>query len=146
MKRRCRVPSGGRFDVPLLIDEPRFHHCFEASFASGAAQPKQEFRVLTLEPLFPDRRFTAKETAVLRFRLKDAAGQPVTGLRQLQLLAFQPPGAWQGRQWLKETGEGVYETGQEFPASGKVVLHVNLFDPGFRLKQSAISINVSVRP
>ncbi|MEA2475785.1 MAG: hypothetical protein QOE06_3700, partial [Thermoleophilaceae bacterium] len=120
-----RVPSEGRYDVPLLIEEPRFHHCFSTSFASGAAPPRQDFRMLTVEPLFSDRKFTAGQNTLLRFRLKDAAGQPVTGLRQLQLLAFQPPGVWQSHQWLQEAAEGVYEAAQVFPVSANVLLSVN---------------------
>jgi len=44
----------------------------------------------------------------------------------VQVLAFEPPGIWQQRQWAREVGEGEYEITQTFPRPGlyKVMLRV----------------------
>ena len=63
----------------------------------------------------------------LRFKLSDSAtGQPLKGLADVQVLAFEPPGVWQQRQWAKDVGEGEYEVAQVFPRTGlyKVMLRV----------------------
>ena len=51
-------------------------------------------------------------------------GQPLKGLKDVQVLAFEPPGIWQQRQWATEVGEGEYEVTQTFPRPGlyKVML------------------------
>jgi hypothetical protein len=62
---------------------------------------------------------STKADAVATFCLTDVrTGQPVTGLTDLRILVFEPPGVWQQRQIGKELGDGVYEVTQIFPHAG----------------------------
>ena len=61
------------------------------------------------------------EAVTLRFKISDSlTKRPVAGLRDVQVLIFEPPGIWQKRVMAKETGDGVYEVTEAFP-------HVGLF-------------------
>lgn len=121
-----RLKGAGRFDVAVLTGQPRVAHCFELEVASSADAAKNAPVVsLAVKALFDGRQFTAGEAVALRFKLTDpATGQPLKGLQDIQVLAFEPPGIWQQRQWAKEAGEGEYEVTQTFPRAGlyKVML------------------------
>jgi len=123
-----RLKTGGRFDVPVLTGQPRISHCFQMEVASSADGESSKPAVsVALKALFDGRQFKAGEPASLRFRISDSAtGQPLKGLQDVQVLAFEPPGIWQQRQWAKEVGEGEYEVTQTFPRPGlyKVMLRV----------------------
>ena len=123
-----RLKNGGRFDVSVLTGQPRLSHCFQMEVASSPDAEKQGAGVsVAASALFDGRQFKAGEPVTLRFRLSDSAtGQPVKGLGDVQVLAFEPPGIWQQRQWAKEVGEGEYEISQTFPRPGlyKVMLRI----------------------
>lgn len=123
-----RLKAGGRFDVSVLTAQPRISHCFQMEVASS---PDEEVKAAGVSvaavALFDGRQHKAGESAALRFRVADSAtGQPLKGLEDVQVLAFEPPGVWQQRQWAKEVGEGVYEVTQTFPRPGlyKVMLRI----------------------
>ena len=122
-----RLKSSGRFDVSVLTAQPRISHCFQMEVAPSPDEVKKGGVSVALRALFDGRQFKAGETVALRFRLTDSAtGQPLKGLRDVQVLAFEPPGIWQQRQWAQEAGEGEYEVTQTFPRAGlyKVMLRV----------------------
>ncbi|MBK8276516.1 MAG: hypothetical protein IPK92_11985 [Nitrospira sp.] len=114
--------KAGRYDVPLLIDKPRITHCFQATVqelpngASTVSGPRRPI-VQTgfgAEPVPP------KVPTELAFTLKDAATQqPITGLRDVQVLVFEPPGSWQQRHHAQETAPGHYAVVQSFPHVGE---------------------------
>ncbi|MDH4083831.1 MAG: hypothetical protein OEV99_09200 [Nitrospira sp.] len=114
--------KAGRYDVPLLIDKPRITHCFQATVqesASGVATASGPRRPIVqtgfgAEPVAP------KVPTTLIFTLKDAATQqPITGLRDVQVLVFEPPGSWQQRHHARETEPGRYAVVQSFPHAGE---------------------------
>jgi hypothetical protein len=115
-----RLAGAGRFNVALLIDQPRVVGCFDIEVAEspdGAKNPSAA--TLQVEPEFKDLKTTSNRPVTLRFRLKDTAtGAAVAGLDDVQVLAFEPPGVWQQRQWAKGLGGGVYEVTQTFPHAG----------------------------
>ncbi|HEX6184508.1 MAG TPA: hypothetical protein VFZ44_11550 [Pyrinomonadaceae bacterium] len=115
-----RLTGAGRFNVALLIDQPRLINCFDIEVAEspdGAQNPNAV--TLRVAPEFKGLKTAAKRPVTLRFRLEDpATGKPVTGLTDVQVLVFQPPGVWQQRHWAKELGGGVYEVTQAFPHTG----------------------------
>ena len=123
-----RLKGAGRFDVSVLTSQPRVSHCFQMEVApSGDGQTKPAGASVAAVALFDGRQHKAGESAALRFRVTDSAtGQPLKGLRDVQVLAFEPPGIWQQRQWAKEVGEGEYEVTQTFPRTGlyKVMLRI----------------------
>ena len=115
-----KLTGAGRFDVPLLIDQPRIANCFNLEIAKS---PQGEFEkprlAVALEALFKGKQFKAGESVSLRFKLTDSVtGQPINGLKDVQILAFEPPGVWHQRQWAKDLGDGLYEATQVFPRAG----------------------------
>jgi hypothetical protein len=123
-----RLKGAGRFDVSVLTARPRISHCFQMEVASSPDEERKATGVsVAAVALFDGRQYKAGESAVLRFRIADSAtGQPLKGLQDVQVLAFEPPGIWQQRQWAKEVGEGEYELTQTFPRPGlyKVMLRI----------------------
>lgn len=123
-----RLKGAGRFDVAVLTGQPRVAHCFELEVAASPDAAKNAPVVsVSVKPLFDGRQYKVGETAALRFKLTDSAtGQPLKGLGDVQVLAFEPPGVWQQRQWAKDVGEGEYEISQVFPRAGlyKIMLRV----------------------
>ncbi|HJQ70438.1 MAG TPA: YncE family protein [Blastocatellia bacterium] len=115
-----KLTGAGRFDVPLLIDQPRIANCFSLEIAKAPGGELEKPRLsLTIEPLFKGKQFKAGEVVGLRFKLTDSVtSQPLTGLRDVQVLAFEPPGVWQQRQWARDLGDGLYEVMQTFPRAG----------------------------
>jgi len=123
-----RLKTGGRFDVSVLTGQPRISHCFQMEVASTPESEKLNSGVsVAAKALFDGQQFKAGESVTLRFRVNDSStGQPLKGLGDVQVLAFEPPGIWQQRQWAKEVGEGEYEITQTFPRPGlyKIMLRV----------------------
>ncbi len=114
---QIKLRSSGKFDVPLLIEQPRLLNCFQ--FEVGASPDGGEQRAgssIAVEALFKQQQIKAAEAVTLRFRITDATTKkPVTGLNDVRVLIFEPPGIWQQRQLAKEIGDGVYEVTQTFP-------------------------------
>ena len=115
-----KLKQAGLFDVPVIIDQPRLAKCFEVKIADSPDGEKQKAVTATaVEPFFKQERFKSKEPVSLKFRLTDpVTKKAVTGLKDVEILLFEPPGIWQKRQWAKEIEEGVYEITQDFPRSG----------------------------
>jgi YVTN family beta-propeller protein len=115
-----KLPRAGRFDVPLLIDQPRLVNCFQLEVAQSPDGEKTRAGVtIAVEPLFKEKRFKPEAATPLRFKITDpATGQPIGGLTDVQVLVFEPPGIWQQRQYAKEVEAGVYEITQTFPHDG----------------------------
>src|SRR5918999_5727277 len=73
-----KLTSAGRFDVPILIDQPRLVNCFalEVGRAPGGELEKPRVAV-AIEPQFKEKQFKVGEPVVLRFKINDSAtGQP----------------------------------------------------------------------
>lgn len=129
-----RLAKGGRFSVAVLIDQPRLVNCFDIEVADspdGAQNPARAS--IRIEPEFKGLKAAANRPYTLRFRVKDTAtGAPVTGLTDMQVLIFQPPGIWQQRQWAKELGDGLYEVTQTFP-------HASMFSVMFSVASRGVT-------
>ena len=114
--------KAGRYDVPLLIDRPRTMHCFQAvvgestTGVSTAAAPKPPL----VRTDFGTEPIPAKFPTALTFTLIDAqTKQPISGLRDVQVLVFEPPGSWQQRHHAREVEAGRYTVMQSFPRPGE---------------------------
>ena len=112
-----KLSSAGRFDVPLLIDQPRLSNCFQVEVADSPNGEKHGPVVsMTVESGFANQRFKPGEKSPLTFKLVDSVTkQPITGLKDVEVLTFEPPGIWQERQWANEISPGVYQVTQLFP-------------------------------
>lgn len=122
-----RLNKGGRFNVAVLVDQPRLTNCFQLEVAASPNGVKPARAALSVEPLFKGKQMRLGAAAELTFKITNSlTGEPVKGLDDVQVLIVQPPGIWQTRLWAKETGEGLYQVTQKFPESGlyKVTLRV----------------------
>jgi YVTN family beta-propeller protein len=121
-----KLTRAGMFDVPLLIDQPRAHNCFQLEVAeSPDAEKNRAGASIAVEALFKEKRFKPQDTIPLRFKITDSlTKQPVIGLDDVQVAVFEPPGIFQQRQWAKDVGGGVYEVTQTFPRAA--LYHVML--------------------
>lgn len=115
-------PKAGRYDVPLLIDRPRTMHCFqvsvqelvnEASTATGTRPPivRAQFGNVPIQARVP--------TAIGFILIDPTTQQPIVGIRDVQVLLFEPPGTWQQRQHAREVEPGRYAITQSFPHPGE---------------------------
>lgn len=139
-----RVPSSGRFDVPVVLDEPKVHVCFEASLTGTPAPDRQAVIQFRAVMQGQSNAVVAGEPREFLFQIRSAdSAQAVLRLRGLQLLAFEPPGLWQRREWLTEYADGVYAATHTFPHAGKFVLQVVALRSDFRL--AAIPVPVEVK-
>lgn len=115
-----KLTGAGRYDVPMLVDQPRLVNCFQLEVApSPEGEDARAGRSLAVEHLFREKRFKPQEASPLRFKITDpATRQPIVGLTDVQVLVFEPPGIWQQRQWAREVEKGIYEVVQTFPRAG----------------------------
>jgi YVTN family beta-propeller protein len=122
--------ASGRFDVPLLIDQPRVVKCFGLEVAESPGGSKSRAST-AVEAAFKGQRFKRGEAVTLRFKITDpATGLPVEGLKDVQVLVFEPPGVWHQRVWAAEKGGGVYEVSQVFPAAALYNVMVGIASRG----------------
>jgi YVTN family beta-propeller protein len=129
-----RLRRGGRFDVPMLIDQPRISNCFQIEVADSPDAERQKARTaIAVEALFKDQPFKPGEPVRLTYRILDSiTREPVAGLQDVHILAFEPPGIWQQRQFARETAKGVYEVTQVFPESGLYRIMIQVESHGVR--------------
>jgi YVTN family beta-propeller protein len=115
-----KLNRAGTFDLPFLLDQPRITNCFEVKVAdSPYAEKVQAIASTLVEPMFKESRFKPGEAVTMRFKISDSiTKRPVTGLKDVQVLIFEPPGIWQKRVMAKELGDGVYEVTEAFPHVG----------------------------
>lgn len=120
------IHKPGNYDVAVMLDQPRLLHCFTAKLAGIAEAPKQKGQAkIRLEILPLKTPPQANTETSLSFKLQDAeTGKPITGLQDVRLLAFEPPGLWQKREWLQEIAPGTYQAVVIFPHAGKFNLLV----------------------
>jgi YVTN family beta-propeller protein len=115
-----KLGRAGSFDVPVLINENRIAHCFQADVGKSPDAPASEEKsTIVVAASFAGQQFKSGAGVPLKLKLTDSiTGQPVSGLADVQVLVFEPPGVWQQRQWAKEVGTGEYEITQVFPHAG----------------------------
>ena len=121
----ARLPRHGVYNVSLVLDSPRVVHCFEAT-----AKPNPELKgdretALQIEYLNKETSFSAGADHKIRFRLVDTkTKQPNSGLHDVHVLVFEPPGNWQQRQLARSVGEGIYEVTVNLPEAGVYLFFV----------------------
>ncbi|HVG34684.1 MAG TPA: YncE family protein, partial [Pyrinomonadaceae bacterium] len=83
-----RLTGAGRYDVPLLVDQPRLVNCFQLEVAPSVdGEETRAGKSIAVEHLFKDKRFKPQEETSLRFRITDpATKEPVGGLTDVQVL------------------------------------------------------------
>jgi YVTN family beta-propeller protein len=146
-----RLTKAGRFDVPMVVDEPRLFNCFQVEIADAPGGEKDtHVASVVVEALSGNQQFKPGEPAALRFKISDpATRQPVAGLKDVLVMVFEQPGLWQSRQWAKEVGRGVYEVTQVFPRAAYYTATVGVASRGVRFSRATattVTVMESVKP
>lgn len=122
-----RFARGGRYDVPVLIDQPRIATCFQITVLDAVGEKKSSSEAAIAVEALPGEDIAPRQNVSLRFRIVDSSSkEAVTGLKDVQALVFEPPGLWQQRRPVKEVGEGIYALELVFPHAGsfKIMLSI----------------------
>jgi YVTN family beta-propeller protein len=129
-----KLGKSGRFDVPVLIDQPRLINCFRVTVADEpGAKTAAAGSSVRIEALFETRQPASAEPQKLSFRISDTISQqPIRGLTDVQALLIEPPGTWQQRRKLTEVGVGVYAFEQAFAQVGSLNLLLEIPSRGVR--------------
>lgn len=127
-----KLPDSGRFDVPFLVSQPRLFNCFQLEVGESPDGVKNRLNAIQLETMFKkDQVFKTGEASSLKFKIIDSATkQPITGLKDVRVLVFEPPGVWQQRQIAKELSGGLYEVEQSFPHAGVFYVMIGVSSRG----------------
>ncbi len=134
-----KLPRGGQFDVPILLDHPRVVRCFQLTVGEGPEDPRTvKAQPLTIEPAFTDKGWQPQAPIQVPFKIINAStSQPVTGLKDVQVLILEPPGTWHQRLLAKETEKGTYEVIQRFPHSGLYIISVQIPSQGIGFSKNS---------
>ena len=140
------LPAGGRFDIPVLLDQPRMIHCFEANVAEEDNPKTAAHRQrLKAEFLAPAAQLKTGAAPVIRVRLTDYDTHlPLAGLQDVQLLVLKAPGIAQRRAWMSEKEAGVYETAHAFSTPGVYQVLISVPSRGAKFSDLPIAtVNVA---
>jgi YVTN family beta-propeller protein len=127
-----KLAGAGDFDVPMLIDQPRLMKCFQLTINESATSDRNA-SITSINIKFMPVKPKVVPGVATTFKMKivdSVTKKPITGLEDVLMLAFEPPGIWQQRQWAKESGKGVYEVSQSFPRAGLYSLMVGVSSRG----------------
>jgi len=129
-----KLRSAGLFDVPMFFDQPRISNCFEANVGESPLSDRIDSRVTTaVELLFKGNQYSLAGPVTLRFKISDSiTGKLISGLKDVQVLMFEPPGIWQKRVWANEVSAGVYEVTELFPHEGYFRVMTQIESRGIR--------------
>jgi hypothetical protein len=130
----AKLKNAGLFDVPVIFDQPRITNCFEVTVGDSPLAEKITAQASTLiEPLFKGSRFDLAAAVTLKVKVTDSiTREPLSGLRDVQLLIFEAPGIWQKRVWARESALGVYEVTELFTHEGNFRVMTQIESRGIR--------------
>ncbi len=125
-------PDGGNYDLALAVDSPRLTHCSAFEVKDNPALALLEQSHLTVKFQAPS---SAPQTGVpttVTFRIEypSTPSKPVVGLKDVEVLVFQPPGLNQFRLDAHEVAEGKYEVLISFPDLGEYLVFPRTLSQG----------------
>jgi len=121
---RVRLPVAGRYDVALLLDNPKLLHCFSVEVEENALLHKGE-RPLEVQYLDVPFQVEAGSRLALRFKLVEPRTRKVrAGAQDVSVLYFRAPEGAKERVAARDAGEGVYEADIPLAAAGAYYLYV----------------------
>lgn len=129
-----KLKSSGVLDVPVVFDQPRIANCFEARVGDSPYAENLRAQATTLiEPLFRGKRYDIASPVSIQFKVSDSITLlPISGLKDFQILIFEPPGIWQKRVWAKEVSSGVYGVTEVLPHEGYFRVMTQIESRGIR--------------
>ncbi len=136
---QVRLAKSGRFDVPLVIDQPRVVNCFQASVAESAGTEKIAVDAsVRIEMLAEKNTPQTNSPASIKFKIVNVTNdQAIIGLKDVRALVFEPPGTWQKRLLATDIGDGIYEIQQIFPRAGNYKLLFEIASRGIKYTSMA---------
>jgi len=121
---RVRLPVAGRYEVALLLENPRLLHCFSVEVAENPALHEGE-RPLRVDFVNPPASAPAGSRVALRFTIQDSrTGKPQVGVPDASVLSFRAPGFDREDSPARPVGAGVYEAQVPLPSAGAYYLYV----------------------
>ncbi|MFM2056700.1 MAG: hypothetical protein RLY71_1085 [Pseudomonadota bacterium] len=143
-----RLERGGHYRIPLLVQNPRVMHCFDIHIdETGATDTGRRFDLgFQVGGANPASAVQVGADTEIRLTLRDAhTGEPVRGVRDLQLMALEMPGLSQQRVFARETPTpGVYSVVLKFWRPGVWRLQAQSVSQGLSFDRSA-STEVAVQ-
>ena len=137
----ARLRGAGMYDVAFLLTSPRVTNCFPAPVAADPDRRARDAGPAKVEFLSKSPLVETGAATTLEFKLTDPrTGKLLTGIADLQVLAFLAPGIWQTRLAAKQIGEGVYSANFVPPRDGVYYIHVSSRSLGLGLKNSQYGI------
>ncbi len=118
----------GQFIVPVLLDQPRFAHCFMLSIAEDPDSPRGG--TIDARALFGEAPLRAGSPARLAYAVREADGSPARGLHDVRLVATDDAGQWQLRRVLQGGEDGTYSAELRFPRPGSYAVSLSLGSRG----------------
>jgi DNA-binding beta-propeller fold protein YncE len=116
-----RLRRPGLYDVAFFLNNPRLVHCFD--FAVAATEPSPAHAV-HVAPMRAKASLQAGEPVRVQFKVTDPDTHAAkTDLYDVQILVIAP-GIWQGRQWARHAGDGVYGADFVLPRPGSYAVYL----------------------
>ena len=127
------IPSGGAYQVALLLDTQKLTHCFDFTAKPGEAEVSAQAEI-TIEPVAPPAQVKSGEQFSMKFLVTDLKlNQPLDGLEDFVISVNQIGGNWSQRYLAKSVGEGVYEVLLTIPQSGTFSVLLSVSSRNFGL-------------
>ena len=127
------IPSGGAYQVALLLDTPKLVHCFDFTAKPGDSEVSAQAEI-TIEPVAPPAQAKSGEQFSMKFLVTDLKlNQPLDGLEDFVISVNQIGGNWSQRYLAKSVGEGVYEVLLTIPQSGTFSVLLSVSSRNFGL-------------
>ncbi len=121
---RIKLPAPGRFDLAVLLNQPKIAHCFNAEVQPNKALAAQRTKP-RVEFLLARPQVIAGTPAKARLRVVlGSADQPQTGIADLRVRYFLAPASRPHEVAAVEVGEGIYEAPLTLDQAGAYYLHV----------------------
>ena len=140
---KIRVPSGGDYQVALLLDSPRLIHCFNFTAKPGENEISVQSDI-KVEFVNPPSQVKRGQPFNLQLRVTDTeSNTPVSDLKDLVVLVNQIGGNWSQRYLATPVGNGKYELELKLPQRGKFDILLNLASRGLDMTDLP-SINLDV--
>ncbi|MEE2856740.1 MAG: YncE family protein [Planctomycetota bacterium] len=142
-----RFNKHGKFDLPLLIDQPRALAHFEIDVIRDETIPLIATVVpVSVDFLPPEDLIRAGQTVPLQISITDSqTKEPVDGLEDVHVMLFPLNGAFQFRLLAEGVGNGVYQVQGSFPEQLRFGLLVQVASRGLTFKNSQLH-QIGVHP
>jgi len=130
---RVLIPSGGNYQVALLLDDPKLVHCFNFNAKPGDAEVSVKTEV-KIEPVNLPASVKRGESFKMKFRVLDIENdQPVDELEDFVVSINQVGGNFSQRYLAKSLGSGEYEVDSKILQSGTFTLIISVSSKNYGL-------------